>query len=197
MLLNATALLGEMVNLQKVNLPKSQLAKKVNLPKKSTCQKSQLAKKVNSLKTPTIAFWLFYAQVDSLASWLFGQLTFWRLTISPRIATAFDKIAKNMVLSAKVVAKIYALQLEPKCLWNISTSFVPFTLCCCLCPLDKSVRGNQLLVSAARWQHGSQICFGTFIKWKITKLQKTQLPLKLEKNSRTAKAIEKIITDLE
>jgi len=37
--------------------PKSQLAKK------STCQK-----KVNSLKTPTKAFWLFYAQVDFLAS---------------------------------------------------------------------------------------------------------------------------------
>jgi hypothetical protein len=37
---------GEMVNLQKVNLPK----------------------KVNSLKPPTIAFWLFYAQVDFLAS---------------------------------------------------------------------------------------------------------------------------------
>jgi hypothetical protein len=44
-------ILGEMVNLQKVNWPKS-----------------QLAKKVNSLKTPTIAFWLFYAQVDFLAS---------------------------------------------------------------------------------------------------------------------------------
>jgi hypothetical protein len=49
-------ILGEMVNLQKVNL------QKVNLPK------SQVAKKVNSLKTPTIAFWLFYAQVDFLAS---------------------------------------------------------------------------------------------------------------------------------
>jgi hypothetical protein len=44
-------ILGEMVNLQKVNGPKSQLAKKVNL-----------------LKTPNIAFWLFYAQVDFLAS---------------------------------------------------------------------------------------------------------------------------------
>jgi len=30
--------------------------------------KSQLAKKVNSLKTPNISFWLFYAQVDFLAS---------------------------------------------------------------------------------------------------------------------------------
>jgi len=30
--------------------------------------KSQLAKKANSLKTPTIPFWLFYAQVDFLAS---------------------------------------------------------------------------------------------------------------------------------
>ncbi len=59
--------------------PKSQLAKK------STCQKVNLPKKVNSFKTPTIAFWLFYAQVDFLASWLFGQLTFCRLTISPSI----------------------------------------------------------------------------------------------------------------
>ncbi len=25
------------------------------------------------------------------------------------------------------------------------------------------MRGNQLSVSAARWQHGSQICFATFI----------------------------------
>ncbi len=57
-----------MANLQKDNWPKSQLAKKVSL-----------------LKTPNIAFWLFYAQVDFLASWLFGQLTFWRLTISPSI----------------------------------------------------------------------------------------------------------------
>jgi hypothetical protein len=39
-------ILGEMVNLQKVNLPKN----------------------VNSLKTPTIAFWLFFAQVDFLVS---------------------------------------------------------------------------------------------------------------------------------
>ncbi len=37
-------ILREMVNLQKVNLPK----------------------KVNWLKIPTIAFWLFYAQVDFL-----------------------------------------------------------------------------------------------------------------------------------
>jgi len=59
---------GEMVNLRKVNWPKS-----------------QLAKKVNSLKTPNMAFWLFYAQVDFLASWLFGQLTFWRLNGFPSI----------------------------------------------------------------------------------------------------------------
>jgi hypothetical protein len=39
-------ILGEMVNLQKVNLPK----------------------KVNSLKTPNIAFWLFYTHVDFLVS---------------------------------------------------------------------------------------------------------------------------------
>ncbi len=32
--------------------------------------------KVNPLKTPNIAFWLFYAQVDFLASWLFGGWPF-------------------------------------------------------------------------------------------------------------------------
>jgi hypothetical protein len=29
--------------------------------------------------------------------------------------------------------------------------------------------------------YGSQICFATFIQWKITKLLKTQQPLKLDK----------------
>ncbi len=39
--------------------------------------------------------------------------------------------------------------------------------------------GNQLPVSVTRWQHGSQI--STFIKWKITKLLKTQEPRKPDK----------------
>ena len=56
--------------------PKSQLTKK------STCQKSQLAKNTKHI-------WLFYAQVDFLASSLFGQLTFWRLTISPSISLVY------------------------------------------------------------------------------------------------------------
>jgi hypothetical protein len=68
-------ILGEMVNLQKVNWPKS------------------LAKKVNSLKAPNRAFWLFYAQVDFLPSWLFGRLTFWRLTISPSIVKWMSEFA--------------------------------------------------------------------------------------------------------
>jgi hypothetical protein len=69
---NGKIIVGEMVNLQKVNL-----------------LKSQLAKQVNSLKTPTRAFWSLYAQVDIwqvdffqvdfLASWLFGKLTFWQV----------------------------------------------------------------------------------------------------------------------
>jgi hypothetical protein len=75
-------ILGEMVNLQKVNWPKS-----------------QLAKKVNSLKTPNIAFWLFYAQVDFLAGWLFGKLTFWRLTISPSIVFANSSMINFIALS--------------------------------------------------------------------------------------------------
>jgi hypothetical protein len=29
---------------------------------------------------------------------------------------------------------------------------------------SRPVRRNQLPVSAVRWQHGSQVCFGTFIK---------------------------------
>ncbi len=77
--IRVTTILGEMVNLQKVNLPKS-----------------QLAKKVNSLKTPTIAFWLFYAQVDFLASWFFGQLTFWRLTISPSIGYNYTTKTRSL-----------------------------------------------------------------------------------------------------
>jgi hypothetical protein len=47
-----------------------------------------------------------------------------------------------------------------------------------------TMRGNELPVSAARWQ----IYFATSIHIKITKLLKTQQPLKLEK---------KISTDLE
>jgi hypothetical protein len=36
------------------------------------------------------------------------------------------------------------------------------------------IRRNQLPVSGAKWQHGSQICFATFILPKIAKLLKTQ-----------------------
>ncbi len=35
---------------------------------------------------------------------------------------------------------------------------------------------------STRWQHGSWICFATFILWKITKLLKTEQPLKVVKN---------------
>jgi hypothetical protein len=31
----------------------------------------------------------------------------------------------------------------------------------CHCKSDATMRGNQLPVSAARWLHGSQICFAT------------------------------------
>jgi hypothetical protein len=41
-----------------------------------------------------------------------------------------------------------------------------------------TMRGNHLPVSAARWQHGSQICFETFNWQKITKLLNYQQPLK-------------------
>ncbi len=34
--------------------------------------------------------------------------------------------------------------------------------------------------SVARWQHGSQICFATFILWKKQNLSITQQPTKLE-----------------
>jgi hypothetical protein len=59
-----------MVNFQKVNLPKC-----------------QLDKKVDSLKTPSRSFGQFYDRVDFLASGLFGNLTLWRLTISPSISS--------------------------------------------------------------------------------------------------------------
>jgi hypothetical protein len=50
------------------------------------------------------------------------------------------------------------------------------------------MRGNQLAVSAARWQHGSQICLATFY------LEKNH---KIAKNSTTIKAGEKTSTYLE
>jgi hypothetical protein len=43
------------------------------------------------------------------------------------------------------------------------------------------MRGNQVHVSAARWQHGLQICFATFINKKH----------KIDNNSTTSKAREK------
>ncbi len=42
---------------------------------------------------------------------------------------------------------------------------------------------NKLPFSTARWQHGSQICFATFMERKIKKLPITQQPPKLEKIS--------------
>ncbi len=48
--------------------------------------------------------------------------------------------------------------------------------------LEKQIRINQLSVSAARWQHLSQICFANLILWKVTKFSITQQSLKLEKN---------------
>jgi hypothetical protein len=43
--------------------------------------------------------------------------------------------------------------------------------------------GNQLPFSAARWQHGSQVCFAAIILEKLSKLLKTQNQQKLEKMS--------------
>jgi hypothetical protein len=48
--------------------------------------------------------------------------------------------------------------------------------------LEKQIRINQVSVSAARWQHLSQICFANLILWKVTKFSITQQSLKLEKN---------------
>jgi hypothetical protein len=45
-----------------------------------------------------------------------------------------------------------------------------------------STRGNLPPVSAARWQHVSQICFTTLIELKITKFVISQKALKLDKN---------------
>ncbi len=42
------------------------------------------------------------------------------------------------------------------------------------------IRLNQLPVSAARWQHGSQIFLATFIKRKIPELLMTQQPQMLQ-----------------
>ncbi len=45
----------------------------------------------------------------------------------------------------------------------------------------KLIRINQLPVSVTRWQHGSQIYFVTFIRWKIAYVLITQQTQKLEK----------------
>jgi hypothetical protein len=44
-----------------------------------------------------------------------------------------------------------------------------------------SIRINQLPVSFARWQHGSKLCFATFISRKVTNFKATQQPQKLKK----------------
>ncbi len=51
-----------------------------------------------------------------------------------------------------------------------------------------SMRANQLPSSATRWQHGSQICFGIFCLVKNHKI---------DNNSTTTTAKDKIRTDLE
>jgi hypothetical protein len=43
---------------------------------------------------------------------------------------------------------------------------------------------KNVRVSATRWQHGSCICFSTFVQKKITKMPITQQPLTLEKMSK-------------
>ncbi len=58
----------------------------------------------------------------------------------------------------------------------------------CLFDDETQMRGNQLPTSAIRWQHGSQICFATFIYRKIKKIVK---------NLTATYACEKISTDLE
>jgi hypothetical protein len=56
---------------------------KVNLPKKSICQKSQLTKNTNHS-----------ILIILCSGWLFGQLTFWRLTISPSIWLGSEQRSK-------------------------------------------------------------------------------------------------------
>ncbi len=91
-------ILGEMVNLQKVNWPKSQLA-----------QKSQLTKNTNH---SIVVILCSDAQVDFLASWLFGQLTFWRLTISLSIIRKGSfTFPKFLAPSRCNIADVYAFVL--------------------------------------------------------------------------------------
>ncbi len=47
------------------------------------------------------------------------------------------------------------------------------------------MRINQLPLSAARWQHGSQIRFATFILWKITIIAKSSTNIKAREKIRT------------
>ncbi len=46
----------------------------------------------------------------------------------------------------------------------------------CYCVVQEAMRITLLPVSAARWQHGSWICYETLIYWKITKRVITQQP---------------------
>jgi hypothetical protein len=52
---------------------------------------------------------------------------------------------------------------------------------------------NLLPVFAARMQHGSQICFATFMFGKIRKMPITQQPVKLEKKNKHSLGIVNIL----
>ncbi len=99
--LKRVTILGEIVNLQKVNWPKSQLTKK------STDQKVNLTKSQPEHKITKMLCLVF------LASWLFGQLTFWRLIISPSIESNWQKVQFNTDLFSDNAKCLYT---EKNCL---------------------------------------------------------------------------------
>jgi hypothetical protein len=69
--------------------------------------------------------------------------------------------------------------------WNLFGVYIYTYICMYICVYMcvvkiTTMRRNQLPVSASRCQCESQICFATFILWKISKWPKTQQPTKLE-----------------
>ncbi len=52
------------------------------------------------------------------------------------------------------------------------------------------MRGNQLPVSAAGWQHGSQICYATFYRVKNHKIAKNSIAAKVREKRTDLKSFE-------
>ncbi len=122
-----------------------------------------------------------------------------------QIRIPINQIFSN-VTEKKIIAKLWKTEIALFVIYynlmnSLSVSSIQYLVNICInsiwirpnsqwqteyCSYVVIMRGNQLPVSAARWQDCSMICFATFILWKITKLLK---------NLTTTKAWGKISTD--